>query len=88
MSRPRFVPVTAERIRLTRTSRTRGYADVRLAAVHLCGFRVEERPNGSLNIRPPETTDEQGRTWPVFSLQPLYREAVEAEIAAMWAATA
>ncbi len=60
MSRPRFVPVTAERVRLHRTSPTRGYADVRLAAVHLCGFRVEERLDGSLNIRPPETTDEQG----------------------------
>lgn len=88
MSRPRFVPVTAERIRLHRTSPTRGYCDVRLAAVNLCGLKVEELPNGTLSIKPPETTDAQGRCWPVFSIQPLYREAIEAEIAAMWAATA
>ena len=88
MNRPRFVPVMVERIRLHRVSPTRGFCDIRLPAVNLCGLRIEEQPDGRLTIRPPETTDAQGRSWPVFSLQPLHREAIEAEIALAWAATA
>ncbi len=88
LNRPRDVTAVAERIRLHRVSRTFGYADVRLPAVNLCGLKIEEQPDGSLRIRPPETVDAQGRRWPCFSLQPIYREQIEREIATLWAASA
>ncbi len=76
-----------ERVRLRRVSATFGFADVRLPGVHLCGFRVEEHPSGRLIIQAPQRQDGQGRTWPVCTLQPLWREAIEAEIACLWART-
>ena len=74
-----------EQIRLHRTSATLSYYDAQLARVSLCGFCIEEQPGSSLTIQAPETTGAQG---PAFSVQQIYREAIEAEIAALWAASA
>ncbi len=74
-----------ERIRLRRISLTLGFAEVRLPGVNLCHLRVEERHDGQLTVRPPTQTDKQGRTWPAYTLQPLWREAIEAKIAVLWA---
>lgn len=77
-----------ERILLRRVNATFGIADIRLAAVNLHGLRVRERPDGSLDVTPPVETDRKGRTWPAYHLQPGVREAIEAEIAAIWARSA
>ncbi len=74
-----------ERVFLHRLSATFGFADVRLPGAHLRGLRVQQRGDGTLTIRPPERQDDQGRTWPAFALQSDTREAVEAEIAVLWA---
>jgi hypothetical protein len=76
--------VAIDRVQLRRISATLGYADVRLDAVHLCGIKVERRPDGHLSIRPPEHVDRLGRTWPAFALQPGAREAVEEAISRLW----
>ena len=77
--------IAAERISLRRVSPTLGFADVRLAAVHLRGLRVEQTPSGRITVKPPEQRDSQGRAWPLYALQPGTREQVEAELCAMWA---
>ena len=76
-----------ERIVLRRVSRTLGFCDVRLASVNLRSLRVEDGPSG-IKITPPTTQDRDGRDWPVYSLQPGAREAVEAEIRRAWARSA
>jgi hypothetical protein len=74
-----------ERVFLRRLSAIFGFADMRLPGVHLRGLRVQQRGDGTLTIRPPERQDDQGRTWSAFALQPDTREAVETEIAVLWA---
>lgn len=74
-----------ERILLRRVSSTFGFAEVRLPGVNLRDMRVQQRPDGQLAIREPERADEQGRVWPAYSLQPLWREAVEGGIGRLWA---
>ncbi len=74
-----------ERVRLRRTSRRTGYAEVRLSQVNLHGLRVEEQSDGRLVIRAPERHDANGRSWPAYALQPHTREAIEREVAILWA---
>ena len=73
-----------ERIDLRRLSPTYGFADVRLEAVHLRGLKIEQAADGRVSIRVPEQTDSAGRARPLYSLQPGWREAVEAEVLRMW----
>ena len=74
-----------ERVRLHRVSPTLGFAEVRLPSVNLHGLRIEEGSDGRLTIKPPERQDARGRTWPVYALQPETREAIEREVACLWA---
>lgn len=74
-----------ERVRLNRVSRTLGFAAVRLPGVNLRGLRVEEGRDGRLAVKPPEHEDRDGRRWPVYALQPHWREGIEREIACLWA---
>jgi len=74
-----------ERVSLNRVSRLYGFADVRLAGVHLRGLRVEECAGGRLSVSPPLIPYGRGRTIPAFALQPGAREAIEGAIAAKWA---
>ncbi len=73
-----------ERISLRRASPTLGFADVRLSEVNLRSMRVERRPDGRLTITPPQQQDRNGRSWPLYALQPGTREAVEREISLAW----
>lgn len=77
-----------QRISLRRVSATLAFADVRLPSVHLLGLRVEQRDGGSLVVTPPEREGSDGRRWPHYALQPGAREAVEAAIGQIWAASA
>jgi hypothetical protein len=77
-----------ERIALRRVSRSLAFADVRLAPVHPRSLRIEESPDGTLKVTPPDRIDHQGRRWPAYVLQPGAREAIEREIAVIWAASA
>jgi hypothetical protein len=79
---------TIERIALRRVSRSLGFADVRLLPVHLRSLRIEESPDGTLKVTPPDRIDRQGRRWPAYALQPGAREAIEREIGLLWAASA
>ena len=81
-------PALIERIQLRRTSRSTGFANVRLPGVNLTGLRIEERPDGRLICMPPVTTGRDGRHWPIYALQPGWREAVEREVACLWARSA
>lgn len=74
-----------ERVRLHRISPTLGFAEVRLPWVNLTGLKIEERPDGRLMITPPTRQDGRGRVWNVYSLQPGAREAIEREVACLWA---
>ena len=78
----------AEFIRLRRVTPTLGFATVRLPGVLLNDLRIEQRETGALIIQPPQRTDQHGRTWQHYALQPGTREAVEREIGALWAASA
>ena len=73
-----------ERVHLNRVSPTLGFADVRLDAVNLHGLRIEQGASGQLTIQPPGRQDRDGRSWPAYSLQPGWREAIEHEIAKLW----
>ncbi len=66
-----------ERVRLRRTSRTAGVAEVRLPAVNIRGIWVNEQADGSLTMRTPEN----------LYLQPVWREAILREIGVLWAAS-
>lgn len=77
-----------ERITLRRLSPRFGFADVRLPDVNLHDMRVELRNDGTLSIRAPARTDQHGREWPAYHLQPGTREAIECAIAAVWARAA
>lgn len=84
------MPTTAvhsviERISFRRVAPGLGFADVRLPDVNLRDLKVERTGNGALRITPPARTDDLGRKWPCYALQPGTREAVEAEIATLWA---
>lgn len=74
-----------ERVRLHRVSRTLAFADVRLPWVHLTGLPVEENASGRLTVTAPERLDRHGCTRPIYSLQPVAREAIEREIGVLWA---
>ena len=76
---------TAERISLRRISPTFGFAEVPLPGVNPCGLRVEQGPDRLLVISLPAQVDRQGRTLPIYSLQPGTREAIEAAISDLWA---
>lgn len=78
-------PALVEWVRLRRVSRTVGFAAVRLSGVHLQGLRVEEKPDGKLALKAPETEDKTGRRWPAYAIQPGWLEAVEREVACLWA---
>ena len=73
-----------ERVSLRRVTPTLGFADVRLAQVNLRSMRVEVQADGRLTVTPPEQKGKDGRSWPLYALQPGTREAVEREIAAVW----
>lgn len=74
-----------ERVRLYRVSRTLAFADVRLPWVNLTGLRIEESASGRLTVTAPVRPDRNGLSRPIYSLQPVAREAIEAEIAVLWA---
>jgi len=73
-----------ERIALRRLSPRFGFVDVRLPLVNLHDMRIEVQGDGTLSIRPPARTDQHGREWPAYHLQPGAREAVEQEILRLW----
>ena len=77
-----------ERVSLRRISPVLGFADVRLEQVNLRSMRVEMRPDGRLTITPPQQQGRDGRSWPLYALQPGVREAIEQAIAVVWERTA
>ena len=77
-----------EYVRLRPVSPTLAFCDVRLPGVLLHGLRVEVAPDGSLKVTPPERQDSKGRLWPLCTLQPAWREAVDAEVGRLWAEAA
>ena len=84
-TRHALVEGQVERVRLHRVSRTLAFADVRLPWVNLTGLKVEECAAGRLTVTPPERPDRNGCARPVYALQPVARELIEAEIALLWA---
>jgi hypothetical protein len=76
-----------ERIPLRRLSRSPAFSDVRLAPVHLRSLRIEESPDGTLKVTPPDRIDHQGQRWSAYVLQPGSRESIEREIARLWSAS-
>lgn len=78
------LPAGIELVQLHRVSPALGFAAVRLPGVLLSGLRVELRRDGSLSVSAPVRTDRNGRPWPIYSIQPGWREAVEAAIGNLW----
>lgn len=83
-TQPAAVPASSvEMVKLRRTGAGTAFADVRLAGVHLRGLRVT-RQDGALSLSPPEQTDGNGKSWPLYSLQPGWPEAILARISELW----
>lgn len=72
-----------ELVKLRRTGADFAFADVRLSGVNLRGLRIS-RQDGTLSIRPPEQTDAQGKSRPLYDLQPGWPEAILARIVELW----
>ena len=79
--------VMVERVQLRRISPTFGFASIRIPGANLASMKIQEGPDGGLTFTAPDTLS-QGKRWPAWSLQPHWREAVEAEIACLWARSA
>lgn len=75
---------TIERVLLRRVSASLGFAEIRLREVNLTGLKVEQMPGGRLKVTPPSRQDALGQARPIYALQPVAREAIEAEIATLW----
>ena len=81
---PAAIPASAvEMVKLRRTGADFAFADVRLAGVHLRGLCVT-RKDGVLSLSPPEQADGSGKSWPLYSLQPGWPEAILARISELW----
>lgn len=76
-----------ETVTLRRIGRHFGFADVRLPAVHLRGLMVAEGADGRLHIRAPEVVGCSGFRRSACEPQPVWQEAIAAQIAALWART-
>jgi hypothetical protein len=72
-----------ERVTLNRVTPELAFATVQVAGVSLMGLRVEQRA-GALIVQAPEATDSTGKCWPMYSLEPGLRNALEAELAIQW----